>query len=83
MSLGRLLIVGAGGYGRTVVEAAAMCGWEFIAFVDDGFPAPCWSGHHDVIGDTSSITHVASDFDAAVCAVGNNQVRKEMIALVD
>ncbi|WP_417663648.1 hypothetical protein [Pseudidiomarina donghaiensis] len=83
MSLGRLLIVGAGGYGRTVAEAALLCGWDSIAFVDDGFPAVSWSGHYDVLGGSSTIARFASEFDAAVCAVGNNQVRKSMTELIE
>lgn len=83
MSLGRLLIVGAGGYGRTVAEAALLCGWDSVAFVDDGFPSTSCSGHYKVVGNSSTIAHVASGFDAAVCTIGNNQVRKSMIELID
>lgn len=83
MSLGRLLIVGAGGYGRTVAEAALLCDWGSVAFVDDGFPLISSSGHFEVVGDSSSIAQVASEFDAAVCAIGNNQVRKSMVELIE
>lgn len=83
MSLGRLLIVGAGGYGRTVAEAALLCGWNTIAFIDDGFPSVARTGHYEVLGDSSYINRIALGFDAAVCAIGNNQIRKGKIAMLE
>lgn len=83
MSLGRLLIIGAGGYGRTVAEAALLSGWEGIAFVDDGFPKVSVTGHYEVLGDSALISQLASRFDAAVCAIGNNQTRKVMVEFIE
>ena len=83
MSLGRLLIVGAGGYGRTVAEAALLCGWDSVAFVDDGFPTVTSSGRYEVLGDSSCVGRIALGFDAAVCAIGNNQLRKAKIDFIE
>jgi len=83
VNLGRLLIVGAGGYGRTVAEAALLSGWDSIAFVDDSFPKTSVIGHYEVLGNSAMISQLTLNFDAAVCAIGNNKTRKVMIELIE
>lgn len=78
----RLLIIGAGGYGRTVAEAALLSGWTSVAFLDDSFPQVKSSGRFEVIGCSKDIENFTGQYDAAVCAIGNNQIRKEKINLI-
>lgn len=75
----RLLIIGAGGFGRTVAEAALLSGeWHSITMLDDNFPSQNVSGRYSIIGKSSDLLNVAKDFDAAVCAIGNGQIRKRL-----
>jgi FlaA1/EpsC-like NDP-sugar epimerase len=49
MSKTRLLVVGAGGHGRSVAEAAEMsCHFNVVGFLDDSLP----------VGDTTLGVHV-------------------------
>lgn len=80
MAKTRLLVVGAGGHGRSVAEAALLSGrFEVIAFLDDSTPAeeavlglPVW-------GPVESIAQYRTAMDQAVVAVGNNAVRETLM----
>lgn len=75
----RLLILGAGGYGRTVAEAALLNGeWERVDMLDDSFPAVTSSSRYTVVGKITDLQRLATKYDAAVCAIGNGQVRKAL-----
>jgi len=81
--MSRLLIVGAGGYGRTVAEAAAISGkYSTIAFVDDGYELGKTSGRYEVVGSSEHLSSLLQSFDYAVCAIGNNKIRKEKTELL-
>ncbi|WP_198679089.1 acetyltransferase [Aliidiomarina haloalkalitolerans] len=75
----RLFILGSGGFGRTVGEAAKLTGdWEEIAMLDDNFPQVSLSGHFEVVGRSQDLKRIAAGYDAAICAIGNGQVRKKL-----
>ena len=79
----RLLILGAGGYGRTVAEAALLTDeWTNVDMLDDSFPAVQASGRYTVVGKSSELQLLATNYDAAVCAIGNGQVRKLLIEAI-
>ena len=73
----RLLIVGAGGHGRSVVEAALASG-EFvvIGFLDDAFPklAQVWA--IPVRGKVAEFAYFRDEADFAIVAIGNNAIRR-------
>lgn len=71
----RLLIVGAGGFGREVLSWArdaqsAQGGWQIAGFLDtnpkalEGFPCPA-----EILGDP--LTYQPGDDDLLVCAIGD------------
>jgi sugar O-acyltransferase (sialic acid O-acetyltransferase NeuD family) len=71
-----LLILGAGGHGRVVAEAAADEGrWTEIAFLDDAFPEisspPAWP----VVGRLAELEARAGAHDACVVAFGDARAR--------
>lgn len=70
----RLIILGAGGYGRTVADVAEHTGiYEEIRFLDDN------SSAEDVIGKCSEFIMFNDDDTVFYPAFGNNQGRTEWI----
>ena len=71
-----LLVLGCGGHGRVVADAAAECGYTRFAFLDD---APAASGESvlsgPVIGPMAMLEQLVRDWSAAIVAVGNCGVR--------
>lgn len=66
----RLIILGAGGYGRTVADVAAQTGqYDAILFLDDRSQA------EDVIGKCADFSAFADDNTAFYPAFGNNEGR--------
>jgi sugar O-acyltransferase (sialic acid O-acetyltransferase NeuD family) len=76
----RLLVVGAGGHGRSVVEAAELSGlFEVVGFLDDSLPAgeAVWGA--PVLGTVASIAHHRTAAHQAIVAIGNNAVREKLM----
>lgn len=78
----RLLIVGAGGFGRSVAEAVlATSRYALVGFLDDRWPdvEPVWG--HPVLGKTQ-IAQFAAHADAAIVALGDNERRRQLCEAV-
>ena len=74
-----LLIVGSGGHGRAVAEAAAMTGkWTDIVFADDSYPAQQQSGNWRIVGTTHHLPELIRNCHAAIVAIGNQAVRERL-----
>lgn len=71
----RLALLGAGGHGRVVADAALESGWKSVAFFDSGFPAMQSAGPWPVEGDQNDLFMQLADFDGVLVAIGNNRVR--------
>jgi sugar O-acyltransferase (sialic acid O-acetyltransferase NeuD family) len=78
----RLLIVGAGGHGRSVAEAVLMAGeYTLVGFLDDGAfaqGAEVWG--LPVIGPATGFAAYAARASHAVVAIGNNALRQKLCA---
>jgi sugar O-acyltransferase (sialic acid O-acetyltransferase NeuD family) len=76
----RLLIVGAGGHGRSVTEAVLMSGdFELVGFLDDGAFASVgdvWG--LPVFGPAKRFAEYAAVASHALVAIGNNSLRKKL-----
>lgn len=72
----RLLIIGAGGHGAVVAEAAASQ-WSDIAFLDDGAEARTVVGY-PVIGGIDQLKSLKSDEWEVIVAIGDNRRRKRL-----
>lgn len=71
-----LLIVGAGGHGRVVADAAQASGkWSVIAFVDRDYPEVAQIGEWQVIGNDPMLGQLHADFPNIVVAIGDNVAR--------
>ncbi|GIP35021.1 acetyltransferase [Paenibacillus sp. J2TS4] len=88
--MAKLLIIGAGGHGKVVADAAMEMGkWTDLAFLDDRYPAPPVLGWPIVgklkpagLGDGELKLAYLADGERpdVVVAIGNNQVRMEWMA---
>ncbi len=75
----RLLIVGAGGHGRSVAEAALTAGqYELVGFVDDAALGLRQVWEWPVFGATAELAPCRRHADAAIVAIGNNRLREEL-----
>ncbi|TEU26815.1 acetyltransferase [Alkanindiges illinoisensis] len=73
----RLLILGAGGYGKSLAEVAALTGqWAEICFIDDQWPRLKDKNDYLVISDIAHLKNMDLMNCEAIAAVGNNQIRK-------
>lgn len=71
-----LLIIGAGGHGKSVADAARNMGtWEKISFLDDNYPSVLQNGIWPVIGKTSALPELIAQYKFVAIGIGNNQVR--------
>ena len=75
----RLLIVGAGGHGRSVAEAVLAGGvFKLAGFVDDAAPGLRQVWDWPVFGSTAELDRCRQHADAAIVAMGNNRLREEL-----
>ena len=76
-----ILILGAGGHGRSVLEALQVKGrHSFYAFVDDGTPEGTQVLGAPVVGNTQALASLCGRFPQAVVAIGDNFRREELCA---
>lgn len=79
-----LLVLGAGGHGKSVAEAALLGGqWDQVVFLDDAWPGITEALGCEVLGRVADISQVTRKCDGAIAAVGNNAVREQWIALIE
>lgn len=75
----RLIIVGAGGHGRSVAESVLAGGkFRVVGFLDDAFPGLSQVRDFPVLGGIADFSRLLDCADAAIVAIGNNQLRKEV-----
>lgn len=77
----RLLIIGGGGHGRVVADAAERSGGKSveIAFLDDGYPALAMAGPWKVIGRFADLEGLRARFDACIPALGEARLRLSLL----
>lgn len=76
MSKEKLLLVGAGGFGRMVAELA-MLQYD-CAFVDDGQPVGAEICGIPVVGSLADLPELRKGYDLLVVGIGNNQFRAQV-----
>lgn len=83
MSERTLLIIGAGGHGKAVAEAALLSGeWQRIAFADDRWPELRETFGWPVVADAAGLVVLEVQVAGAIAAVGNNAVREQCIKAI-
>lgn len=74
-----LLILGAGGHGKVVLDVAkSMQCYETIHFLDDGKEVGEQVLGHEVIGKIAACSHHSKQYTDGIVALGNNEVRIEL-----
>lgn len=73
-----LLVIGRGGHGRVVADAAADCGYDEIAFLDDSPRTENFSSPFPLLGPISMAGQLQRMWPRAIAAVGNNKFRQEL-----
>lgn len=74
-----LYIVGAGGHGRAVAEAALENGWKNIRFIDDSYQDGKQVDGWPVVGPTSHLPELIQPNDCAIVAIGNQHTRSALV----
>jgi sugar O-acyltransferase (sialic acid O-acetyltransferase NeuD family) len=78
-----LLIVGAGGHGKAVAEAAFLSGqWQRIVFLDDRWPELQQCAGWPVVAKVSGLVGLASTVQGAITAIGNNAMREQCLGAI-
>lgn len=77
-----LLVLGCGGHGRVVADAASDCGYEEIAFLDDSPQAESFSSPFPLLGPIPMAGQLLRKWPQAIAAVGNNTIRQELFLLL-
>jgi sugar O-acyltransferase (sialic acid O-acetyltransferase NeuD family) len=68
-------IVGAGGHGRVVADAAMAAGYSEVAFFDDRFPQCSAAGPWSIVGTVADLFERHQSFDEVVVGIGSNRTR--------
>lgn len=71
----RLMIIGAGGHGKVVADAALQAGWQDIRFADARFPELTRLRQWPIVGNDRDLLRAPPDVDGLIIAVGNNRSR--------
>lgn len=79
MVLSKLAIVGAGGHGKVVADAAArMDGWSSIVFYDDERVGRRVAEQWEVVGSIEELEKQPGAYAACIVALGDNKRRLEI-----
>ncbi len=79
----RLLIIGAGGHGRSVVEAVDASGaFDVVGFLDDAFPGTGAVWDIPVLGRVFDWRQFTAHVDCWFVAIGNNALRSAITCLL-
>ncbi|WP_353193947.1 acetyltransferase [Pusillimonas noertemannii] len=74
-----LAIVGAGGHGRVIADAAQSGCWSSVEFYDEAWPA---SGAHNgawaIRGDMALLLERLDEYDGVIIGIGDNHVRARL-----
>lgn len=78
--MNNLLVIGAGGHGRVVTDAAIAEGrYDKVGFLDDRFEECKSTLGKPVLGPLSAASSLLNEYSDAVVAIGDNRLRLELI----
>ncbi|MEX0955345.1 MAG: acetyltransferase [Rhizobiaceae bacterium] len=78
-----ILILGCGGHGRVVADAASSAGIATIAFLDDAGWQREVSAPFEIVGPFSALLEAREKWKRAIIALGDNDRRSELFTEVD
>jgi sugar O-acyltransferase (sialic acid O-acetyltransferase NeuD family) len=74
-----LAILGAGGHGKVVADAAICAGWQEVVFFDEAYPGSKSIGPWAILGSSNAFMNRAGEFAGATVAIGENRTRQRWI----
>ncbi|MDJ0751172.1 MAG: NeuD/PglB/VioB family sugar acetyltransferase [Woeseiaceae bacterium] len=76
---GKLIVIGAGGHGVVIAEAATAANeWKEVVFLDDRQPTGSIVNGFSVVGRTTDMQEIYDPNDNFVVGIGDNHVRLEV-----
>ncbi len=76
----QLVVIGAGGHGKAVAEAAILSGVaQGIAFIDDAFPKQVSAGAWPIVNSTDQLPKIDWQDTSVIVAIGNQAVRAHLV----
>jgi len=73
-----IVVVGAGGHAKVVVECLRLAGWNVVGCTDSD-PSPRFCAGVPVIGNDDKLSKLfAEGVKHALCAIGDNHIREKM-----
>jgi sugar O-acyltransferase (sialic acid O-acetyltransferase NeuD family) len=72
-----LAILGAGGHGKVVADAALLTGWDEIHFYDAAWPQRIENSRWTIVGNGQSLINQLEKYEGVIVAIGDNQIRWE------
>jgi sugar O-acyltransferase (sialic acid O-acetyltransferase NeuD family) len=80
MAKPKLLIIGAGGHGQSVAEAAELIGqFQVVGFTDDALAVGALVSGYPVLGSAVDLSGYAAVCDQVFVAIGNNALRADLV----
>ncbi|MDD3184929.1 MAG: acetyltransferase [Anaerostipes sp.] len=73
----RLIIVGASGHGKVILDLAVLCGYQVLGFLDDGDKPHTFQGCQ-MLGNTNQY-ETYKDEAEFVIAIGNQNIREQVV----
>ena len=73
----KLALVGGGGHGKVCASIAEELGYD-VCFFDDAFPSVAACGKWQVVGTSDDLISQSSNFDGALVAIGNCNIREKV-----
>lgn len=78
-----LVVIGAGGHGKAVAEAALLGGeWQRVAFVDDRWPDLSECVGWPVVSNVAGLAALAIQCEGGIAAIGNNALREQCVKAI-
>lgn len=71
----RLALLGAGGHGKVVADAALCAGWHEVVFYDDAWPRVQASGTWPVVGASEQLVRDLPTLGGVIVTIGRNATR--------
>lgn len=82
MSAKKIVVFGAGGHGKVVMDIATQCGYEVLGFIDDDPEAARLRSSFIVLGDRNWIRAANPSEVCCALGIGRNNLRMEIAQFV-
>ena len=75
----KIIIVGAGGHGKSIAETIQLTGaYEILGFIDDSYPERNRVWEYNILANIENAHQFYDKSDCTVIAIGNNSARESL-----